>query len=74
MTVVMGGGSGVKSFSCKTQTLVRLGNVRLWLGWGFDNIFFVRKELVKKFLAQNKQSQRKWRLKQMLWEKIRWWW
>ena len=32
-----GGGGGVKSFSCKTQTLVRLGYVGLWLGWGFDN-------------------------------------
>ena len=34
--MVVGGGGGVKSFSCKTQTLVRLGYVRLWLGWGFD--------------------------------------
>ena len=32
-----GGGGGVKSFSCKTQTLVRLGWVELGLGWGFDN-------------------------------------
>ena len=33
-----GGDGGVKSFSCKTQTLVRLGYVGLWLGWGFDNL------------------------------------
>ena len=36
MVVVVVGG-GVKSFSCKTQTLVRLGWVELGLGWGFDN-------------------------------------
>ena len=29
--MVVGGGGGVKSFSCKTQP------VRLRLGWGFDN-------------------------------------
>ena len=32
--VVGGGGGGVKSFSCKTQPV----EVRLRLGWGFDNI------------------------------------
>ena len=32
----MGGGGSVKSFSCQTQ--LRLCYVKLWLGWGFDNI------------------------------------
>ena len=35
--MVGGGGGGVKSFSCKTQTKVRLGKVELRLGWGFVN-------------------------------------
>ena len=39
MVVVEGGGVGVKSFSFKTQTSVRLGWVELWLGWGFDYLF-----------------------------------
>ena len=31
-----GGGWCSQSFSCKTQTLVRLGWVELWLALGFD--------------------------------------
>ena len=34
--VVVGGGGGAKSFSSQTQ--LRLCQVELWLGWGFDNI------------------------------------
>ena len=37
MVVVGVGVGGVKSFSCKTQTKVRLGYVEWKLGWGFDN-------------------------------------
>ena len=34
--MVVGGGGGVKSFSCQTQ--LRLCYVELMLSWGFDNI------------------------------------
>ena len=36
---MVGGGGGVKSFSCQTQLLVC--KVELWLSWGCDKIKWV---------------------------------